>query len=234
MKTAIAIRHVAFEDLGSFEAILSASGYRVCYRDVGKGELSEDEFVQTDLLIILGGPIGCYETDTYPFLKDEIELLTMRVRRNSPTIGICLGAQLIAAALGASVYRGPVKEIGWAPILITDEGMNSALKHLGHQKLVLHWHGDTFDLPSGARLLASTKHITNQAYAIGHNILGLQFHAEARVAGHEQWLIGHAVELATGHRDVTKLRDDMRRNGADLERRARMMFSDWLDGLQSV
>ena len=112
-KTALALQHVAFEDLGLFAPILAASGYDLRYRDIGLSGLDPDQALAADLLIVLGGPIGAYEEDKYPFLTEEIALLERRLATQMPTLGICLGAQLMARALGAVVYPGPAKEIGF-------------------------------------------------------------------------------------------------------------------------
>jgi hypothetical protein len=120
------------------------------------------------LLIVLGGPIGAYETDTYPFLAAEIALLERRLMHDRPTLGICLGSQLMAKALGARVFPGPLKEIGWGRIDLTEAGAGSSLASLGSEDSeVLHWHGDTFDLPAGAVRLACNANYENQAFAFG-------------------------------------------------------------------
>jgi GMP synthase (glutamine-hydrolysing) len=228
--TAVAIRHVAFEGLGLIEPVLRRAGYTPHVCDAGVDDLWTIEPVKTDLLIVLGGPIGAYEDDRYPFLADELRILDRRLAAGRPTLGICLGAQLIARALGARVYPGPAKEIGWAPIALTEEGRSSPLAHLdGHA--VLHWHGDTFDLPKDATLLASTEVCANQAFAIGSNVLGLQFHGETDGAGIERWLIGHACELAAAGIDPRTIRADTERHGAPLGAAGTRLFADWLAGL---
>src|ERR1700730_10602719 len=197
MKTAIAIRHVHFEDLGSLEPALERAGYQIRYADCAVDDIAALDPVAPDLVVVLGGPIGAYETDFYPSLKDELYLLEMRLRANRPTIGICLGAQLMARALGTRVYPAGFKEIGWGQITLRPAGCESAVRHLGQDNTaVLHWHGDTFDLPTGATLLASTEICRNQAFSWGRGALGLQFHPEAKAARLEQWFIGHAYEIA--------------------------------------
>ncbi len=118
-KRAVAVRHVAFEDLGYLEAVLCARGYGVQYMDAGTDDLAGLEGQPPDLLVVLGGPIGAYEDETYPFIRDELKVLEARLVRDLPTLGICLGSQLMARALGARVYPGPRKEIGWAPVTLT-------------------------------------------------------------------------------------------------------------------
>jgi len=174
VKTAAAIRHVHFEDLGAFESVLTSSGYRIQYCDAGVSNLRSPELADCDLLVVLGGPIGAYEDDTYPFLADEIAMIEKRLNFARPALGICLGAQLFARALHARVFPGPAKEIGWAPVTLTSKGKHSPIRFLEGVP-VLHWHGDTFDLPEGAELLASTAVCQNQAFAYGKSVLAFSF-----------------------------------------------------------
>jgi GMP synthase (glutamine-hydrolysing) len=146
---------------------------------------------------VLGGPIGAYEENNYPWLTNELRLIERRLAAKKPILGVCLGAQLMARALGSKVYPNSAKEIGWSPLRLTLEGERSCLKDLaGCNYQVLHWHGDTFDLPSGAQCLASTAITKNQAFSYGETALGLQFHLEIDGADIERWLIGHAHEIA--------------------------------------
>jgi len=231
MKTAAVIRHVHFEDLGTFEEPLTRAGYEFQYYDAGDHGLPATDPASTDLLIILGAPVGVYDEDKYPFLRDEIDLLTTRLKAGRPVFGICLGAQLIAHALGAKVYPSAIEEIGWGPVDLTDAGSTTSLRHLANTP-VLHWHSDSFDLPKGATHLASTAICRNQAFCVGSNILGVQFHPEVSpVAGIETWLVGHAVELSSAGIDPRTVRDGAK--AADsLPAKARDMFTDWLQGLQ--
>ena len=229
MKNAIAIRHLHFEDLGTLAPILEGAGYQVRYLDVCVEDLAALNPAESDLLVVLGGPIGAYEDDLYPTLKDELKLLEKRLAAQRPTLGICLGAQLMARALGARVYPTGGKEIGWGPVTLSAAGRESAFRHLGQDGVaVLHWHGDTFDLPQDATLLASTRFSRNQAYAWGANALGFQFHPEASAARLEQWFIGHACEIATAKLSVATLRADTSRYAAALEVQAQRSFREWL------
>jgi len=228
--TAVAIRHIAFEGLGNIEPILRKAGYSLQVREAGSDDLQDNEPAEADLLVVLGGPIGAYEDDRYPFLADELRILERRLAAGRPTLGICLGAQLMARALGARVYPGPAKEIGWAPLALTEAGRASPLVHLDGAA-VLHWHGDTFDLPAGAERLASTGPCLNQAFALGPNALGLQFHGEVDGADIERWLIGHACEIAAAGLDPRVLRADSKRHGAELREAGGRLFADWLAAL---
>lgn len=233
MSSTVVLRHVPFEDLGAFGPVLERhSGVPNVY-DVGVDDLWTLDPVKPDLLIVLGGPISVYEEKAYPFLVEETELLARRIAANRPTLGICLGAQLIAQAAGAKVYPSGVKEIGFASIILTQAGHASCLAPFADDPITLHWHGDTFDLPAGATLLASTGICANQAFALGPNIIGFQFHPEAGGPGFERWLIGHTVELNAAGIDVASLRADASRYSASLARKAESVLTTWLEGLRS-
>jgi len=175
-KAALALRHVAFEDVGVWAATLDAEGYDLAYVDVGLRRLPLDRIQACDLLIVLGAPIGVYETEAYPFLIEEIAAIERRLAARRPTLGVCLGAQLMAAALGARVAPGPGKEIGYAPVELVPAAKASPLAAIEGLN-VLHWHGDAFDLPSGAERLAATTLCPNQAFRLGDWALALQFHS---------------------------------------------------------
>lgn len=230
LKSAVVIRHVHFEDLGTFEAVLTASGYRVHYYDLGLNELWTLDPTGPDLMVVLGGPVGVYETDAYPFLEEERQLLEKRLASGRPTLGICLGAQMIAAALGAKVAPMGYKEIGFSSLTLTEAGRVGPLRHLEGVP-VLHWHGDAFDIPDGASSVATTALCATQGFSIGPNILGLQFHPEVDAcAGIERWLIGHAAELAAARIDPCALRNDAMKHGPGLREAARKMLTEWLQG----
>lgn len=206
-RSAVVIRHVAFEDLGAFEPVLARLGITERTLNAGVGDLSGLDPLGSDLVIVLGGPIAATDTERYPFLADEVALLRTRLTTDLPTLGICLGAQLMALALGGDVGPGE-KEIGLAPIELTEAGRRSPLAAFRGGD-VLHWHGDEMTLPPGATLLASTPACRTQAFAYGKRCLGVQFHPEAAGAGFERWLVGHAVELAAAGVDVPRLRRDL-------------------------
>lgn len=232
MMSTTVLRHVPFEDLGAFAPVLERRGGTHHVYDIGVDALGTLDPTGPDLLIVLGGPIGVYEEEIYPFLAEETALIARRIEADRPTLGICLGAQLIASALGARVYPSGAKEIGFAPITLTEAGRASCLASFADDPVTLHWHGDTFDLPAGAMLLASTHACTNQAFALGPNVIGFQFHPEAGGPGFERWLIGHAVELSAAGIDVPRLRADAARHGAGLARKAEAVLTRWLEGLR--
>lgn len=133
-----------------------------------------------DWLVVMGGPMGVYEKEKYPWLEAEQAFIRQCITAGKTVIGICLGSQLIAASLGTKVYPNTQKEIGWFPVQFTEAGRQSwLLKDLPDNSTVLHWHGDTFDLPESAELLLQTDVCKNQAFLYQKRVLGLQFHFEA-------------------------------------------------------
>jgi GMP synthase (glutamine-hydrolysing) len=227
-RSAIALRHVAFEDLGLLAPIMERTGWNLSFCEAAVDDLTHPSIRTADLLIVLGGPIGVYETESYPFITDEIALIERRLRQRLPTLGICLGAQLMARALGSRVYAGHVKEIGWRAINLTEEGATSCLKSLDSESSVLHWHGDTFDLPAQAKRLASNTNYENQAFSHGERAFALQFHLEAEPRQLEEWYVGHAIELGAAKISVTELRATTAQFTNTLATQADRVFTDWL------
>jgi GMP synthase (glutamine-hydrolysing) len=230
VKQALAVRHVHFEDLGVFAPVLAAHGYAIAYAEAGIDDLTALDPAAPDLLVALGAPIGAYEETLYPFLEAELALIRRRLDTGRPILGLCLGAQLMARALGAEVKPGPAKEIGWAPITLTEAGLAGPLRHLGATP-VLHWHGDAFTLPEGAERLASTQICPNQAFSKGPAVLGFQFHPEASGAGFERWLIGHAAEIAGAGLSPNDLRRDAGLYADAAAERGQRVLGDWLAAL---
>ncbi len=232
MKQAIAIRHLAFEDLGLLEPLLQEQGYAVHYLDAGVDAL-DDRLIAADLLVILGGPISANDQAAYPFLTDELALIRQRLELKQPTLGICLGAQLMALALGAEVTAMAGKEIGYGPLSLTDTGLQGPLAALSQPATVLHWHGEQFSLPEGALNLAHTALCGCQGFALEHYALGLQFHLEADPIRLEQWLIGHCCELAQTGLSATTLRQQRDRFGAEVAHIGQQVFRQWLNDLEN-
>ncbi|MEN9202358.1 MAG: glutamine amidotransferase [Thermostichus sp. DG_1_6_bins_120] len=234
-KTAVVIQHVAFEDLGSLEPVLQQQGFQIRFWEAARDPLADLDPLAADLMIILGGPIGAYEEESYPFLLSEFQLIEKRLQADRPLLGICLGAQLMARVLGAAVYPGGSKEMGWKRIYLTAAGQGSLLSCLDATTPVLHWHGDSFDLPPGSIHLAGSDLYPHQAFAYGQSALGLQFHLEVTPTGLERWYVGHAYEIAaTEGISVAQLRQDTACYGFRLERQARQIWHNWLKSLEEA
>ncbi|WP_326544315.1 glutamine amidotransferase [Pseudorhodoferax sp.] len=232
-RTVLALRHLAFEDLGLLAPLLQRRGYgRIACHDAGVDDLARIDLAAVDLLVVLGGPIGAHDDALYPWLADEVRLVRERLASGQPLLGICLGAQLMARALGAQV--APMahgrKEIGFGPVALTDAGRRSPLAALQGQS-VLHWHGDQFALPPGTASLAETALCSHQAFMPHGAALALQFHLEADPRRIEQWLVGHTGELQQAGVDIAALRADAARHGTGLQAALERVMDAWLAGL---
>jgi GMP synthase (glutamine-hydrolysing) len=228
-KLALAIRHVHFEDCGTLTEVLLERNFTIRYIDVGRHRLDTIDVAPADLLIGLGGPVSVYNYARYPWIKHELALFERALDLGKPCLGICLGAQMLAHVLGARVYPGPAKELGWSPLKLTAQGHTSVVAPLdGASTSMLHWHGDTFDLPADASLLASTELVTNQIFQ-WRSALAFQCHPEVRTEDIERWLIGHACEIeAKRGPTVDQLREDTLRFAPTLARQTAQVFNDWM------
>lgn len=186
----LVVRHHLEENLGSWEEIFVRDGIPFTYRDVYRGEMLPGRLEAYSGVIVLGGLMGVYEQDSYPFLKDELKWLETVIKAGKPLVGICLGSQLIARVLGAGVYKGySGPEIGWKPVVLTEEGKTDPLFFGFPPSFTpVHWHGDTFDLPIGATLLASSEMYPHQAFRYGNSTFAVQFHVEATEKLIDFWL----------------------------------------------
>ena len=181
------LQHVSYEGPGLIAA--EAEKREMCLHTVRIDQgasLSNSDAVEC--LIVMGGPMGVYEGETYPFVSQERRLIETLVQKDIPVLGVCLGAQLLAHALGGEVFRGQQAEIGFAPVELTAEGERDPIFHRVSSPVpVFHWHGDTFDLPRGATLLASNHNYRNQAFRFGKHAYGLQFHVEPDSHTWSEW-----------------------------------------------
>ncbi len=231
MRSALVIRHTPYEGIAGFREPVEAAGFVIDRVDVTDPGFAAMDLVAPDLVVMMGGPMGVYETEAYPWIACEIERLSHRLAADRPTLGVCLGAQMMAAALGATVYPGPSKEVGFAPIALNEAGAASPLRHIAGVP-VLHWHGDTFDLPPGTELLASTEQYRHQAFRRGANLFGLQCHPEMGIDPRfEAWLDGSDDYLALAGTDAARMRRDHDRLGSAATAAGRRLIAEWLDGL---
>lgn len=227
-KTALIVRHVPYEGIAGFREPIEQAGYVLDRIDVADPAFPDVDLVSPDLVLLMGGPMGVYERDAYPWIGHEIDRLRRRLDADRPTLGVCLGAQIIAATLGAEVYRGPTQEIGFHPIAVTAAGDDLPLATLGETP-VLHWHGDTFDLPDDAEWLARSPLYPHQAFRRGDTLLALQFHAEMGLDPRiDHWIENSADSLATLGLEGPALRADYDRLGPDCVAAGRTMIARWL------
>lgn len=198
MIKALVLQHVAHEGLGTIYSELVSRKIRADYIRLYMGQDVPAELDEYSFLIIMGGPMGVYEDDKYPFLTEELKLIEKALARDMPVLGICLGAQLMARAAGSVVYQGDTKEIGWYALSLTDEGLSDPLfGELPEELTVFQWHGDTFDVPAGSKLLASSLRFPNQLLRIGKNGYALQFHLEVMDVMVREWIDLNKAELDT-------------------------------------
>ena len=230
MKRALIVRHTPFEGAAGFRLPIEQAGYEFHRINVSDPAFPAFDWLDPDLVVVMGGPMGVYERDAHPWIEGEVVGLAMRIAARRPTVGVCLGSQMIAAALGARVYPGPVKEVCFAPVSLTDAGARSPLRHVANVP-VLHWHGDTFDLPPGVERLAETGHYANQAFRIGDFLLALQFHPEmGEDPRFAEWLEQKDYIRAAGT-DAETLEADHARHGPAAVEAGRRLLAEWLAGL---
>jgi GMP synthase (glutamine-hydrolysing) len=196
MRNLLVCQHVPYEPLGTLDPLLKREGYRIRYVNFGRHPDARPTLDGYNGLVVLGGPMGVGDTDRFPHLAYEAELILDAIERNLPVLGICLGAQLIAKALGADVRRHHEKEIGWYPLATTAAARTDPIfAHFDAREVVFQWHGDTFDIPEGAVHLAETESCANQAFRYGETVYGLQFHLECDEPMIDRWLqVPHHVE----------------------------------------
>lgn len=199
MSEFLVLQHIDCEDLGTIAKAMSSRGigyYR--YVRLFDGEPVPGNLDRYSGLIILGGPMNVYEEDKYPFLKDEDRLIKKAMDRNVPILGICLGGQLIAKASNATVRKGVKKEIGWYELNLTPGGRKDTIfKDFPEKLTVFQWHGDTFDIPEDATHIARSALFPNQAFRIGDNVYGLQFHLEVTGDMIRRWISEYQDELSS-------------------------------------
>jgi GMP synthase-like glutamine amidotransferase len=185
-------QHVPFEGLGCIADWISRKGHKVSVTRWYAND-TPPVIAETDWLIVMGGPMGVYDHDQYPWLETEMAYIREAIQQGKRVLGICLGSQLIAAALGAKVYPNQQKEIGWLPVHF--EKVPPLADFMPVTATVFHWHGDTFDLPENAKVFASTPACRNQAFVYGEKTVGLQFHFEATEASVTEMLEHGRSEL---------------------------------------
>lgn len=219
----LVFRHIAIEHLGWIEPALTSAGIEPLLIDLHVDPAASVPYQDVAGFIFLGGPMSVNDEPDY--LRRELGILDMALAAGKPLLGICLGAQLIARALGARVYPNGIREIGWGSVERTDAGRIDPLFAQFHDpETVLHWHGETFDLPAGATWLAFSRDCANQAFRYGASVYGLQFHLEATPEMISDWCAAdvNAADLARLPEPVDPLA-----HAGRMQELSRATFSAW-------
>ena len=225
------VKHVDSEGPGSIEVHLERE--KVPYQILNLEQ--SNHFPKLDDLthiILLGGPMNVYEENQYPFLRQEDLFIKEAIQRGKRILGICLGAQLIAKALRAKVYKAPVKEIGWYDLSLTEEGRADPLfSRFPKTFSAFQWHGDTFDIPNAGKRIATSSPVPNQAFRYGENAYGLQFHLEVTEEMIEQWMKDYDEEFEAGnapHFSKEEIRKGTRMKWTEYSSQGRILISQFL------
>ena len=234
MPRLLVFQHVAHEILGTLDPLLRDAGFRIKYVNFERHPHAEPNLNGYDGLIVLGGPMNVDEVDAYPNLETEASLIREAVQRGMPVLGVCLGSQLIAKALGAKVKKNPEKEIGWYDLSPSTDGLKDPLIcNFKDLEKIFQWHGDTFELPKGAKLLASSPLCKNQAFRFGDNVYGLQFHLEVDKPMIERWLNvpenKKEIEELNGKIDPEMIRSDTPEYISRLNELSNLVFGSFID-----
>lgn len=234
MRKLLVFQHVPYEPLGTLDTQFKNAGFRIRYVNFARSERLRLDVGRYNGLVVLGGPMSVNDVSRYSHLAEEIDAIRTAIAADIPVLGICLGAQLIAAALGAPVVPNAVKEIGWSDVKRTPAGSADPLfRHFKTTEKIFQWHGDTFALPDGAALLAETAACKHQAFRYGAGVYGLQFHLEVDEALIRRWLNTPEMrrELAESHvaGHTEKILEQTRQHIARSTRLSRAVFGAFID-----
>src|SRR5210317_1371041 len=230
----LVFQHVPYKPLGTLDPLLKDAGFRIRYVNFGREPESRPTLEGYEALIILGGPMNSDQIDSYPNLITEVEIIREAVDRDMSVLGICLGAQLLAKALGGAVSRNEVREIGWYDVEMTEAGRRDpVLSSFAPTQEVFQWHEEGITLPPGADLLASSAASPVQAFRFGAHAYGFQFHLEANRPLIDRWLTVPAhrevLQQEEGHIDPEAIRKQADTSVGLLEQLSRDTFSRWID-----
>jgi len=229
---AIVLQHVECETIGSIQNSLTARQVSARVVRLFAGEPVPKSVAAAGGLIVMGGPMGVCDHDRFPHLRDEIRLIEATVRDGKPVLGICLGSQLLAAALGANVRPSGQQEIGWHEVSLAPAAKSDPLwRDMPGTFTPLHWHGDIFDLPHGAELLASSRMTAHQAFRFGTNAYGLLFHLEVTASSIERMATAFPDDLAKVGLTSTTLMEQSQRHLPGLRSIGEQVFGRWVDSV---
>jgi GMP synthase (glutamine-hydrolysing) len=229
----LVLQHIACEPPGVFEDVLRESGAELLRVELDEGD-QLPEPGSFDALIAMGGPMGAGDDAELPWLGEEKRLVAESVRAGVPVWGVCLGAQLLAASLGARVYRGPSPEVGLLPVTLTEAALADPVFAGAPRELVtLQWHQDTFELPEGAVALAKSPAYANQAFRVGDSAYGVQFHLEVSTAMAREWgrvpEYAESLDRVLGPGALDRLLRELEGRADGMLAHGRTLFSRWLE-----
>lgn len=229
----LVLQHIACEPPAVYEDVMLERGCRLTRVELDEGEVLPD-WRAFDAIVAMGGPMGTYDEADFPWLVEEKRAIGEAVRAGRPYFGACLGVQLLAASLGAAVYPGPVPEVGVLPVRLTDAAREDPLfAGLPAELPTLQWHGDTFDLPTGAVSLLESDLYPNQGFRFGDRAYGVQFHLELDEDLAAEWAqvpaYREAAERTLGPGGLDRLFADFRANADVMQGHARTVFGRFLD-----
>jgi GMP synthase (glutamine-hydrolysing) len=235
MAKIVVLQHHQAEALGAIAEALESAALAWQYVRVHDGQPIPESIRGAGGLIVMGGPQTVYQLDKYPYLRDEMRLIEAALKENKPILGVCLGSQLLAAILGAKVYRAASREIGWYPVRLTDSARDDRLlRGVATEFVAAHWHSDVFDLPAGATALASSEKTPLQAYRYGEKAYGFLFHAEMT----EEILTALVVEFGDGLKrvglDGEAILAETPRHLPQLGQISATIFSRWASPIQGT
>ena len=238
MKRALVIRHVVHEGLAGYRAPIEQAGYEIERVAACQTDFATLDLVSPDLLVVMGGPMGAYDEADHPWLVDEKRVLREAVEADVPVWGVCLGAQVLASALGARVYRGERPEVGLLPVHLTEEAATDPVfRDVPSSFPTLQWHGDSFDLPAGATLLASSPAYPHQAFRVGRSY-GLQFHIEVSLELASEWAgvpaYAESLEATLGPGALDRLLADVADHQDVTVSLARKLFGRWVENVVAL
>jgi GMP synthase (glutamine-hydrolysing) len=230
----LVFQHVPYEPLGTLDPLLKAAGFRIRYVNFSRDPHQRPALDKYEALIVLGGPMNAHQIETYPNLATETEVIREAVDAGMSVLGICLGAQLLAKALGGRVARNEQREVGWYDVRLTAEGQaDPVISGFAASQRVFQWHEDGIGLPDGAVHLASSPASHVQAFRYGEHAYGFQFHLEVDASLVERWLTVPAnqplLTAEAGHVDPQRIRRQTGRWISGLEALSRETFSRWID-----
>jgi GMP synthase (glutamine-hydrolysing) len=230
----LVFQHVPYEPLGTLDPLLKEAGFRIRYVNFGRDPHQRPSLEKYEALIVLGGPMNAHQIDTYPNLATEVDVIREAVDSGMSVLGICLGAQLLAKALGGRVARNEEREIGWYDVELTEQGRaDPVISSFAATQSVFQWHEDGICLPDGAEHLATSAASRVQAFRYGEHAYGFQFHLEVDASLVERWLTvpdnQPILAAEAGRIDPQVIRQQTARRVGDLQELSRATFSRWID-----